>query len=78
MIIIKTPLKKIPDSCTKCRYYQPEIHYIFNVREPEPAYCILTKALITKIYIPERRNHCIVKPDNCPLIEAESIIISEK
>ena len=78
MIIVKTTLRKIPDSCTKCRYYQPEVHYVFNMWAPEPAYCILTDTLITKKYIPERRNHCIVKPDNCPLVEAKSVITSEK
>lgn len=78
MIIVKTPLKKIPDNCTKCRYYQPKIQHIFNIREPEPAYCILTKTLIVRKYISERRNYCIVKPDNCPLVEVDSVITSEK
>lgn len=71
MIVAKTNMKKIPKSCTKCRFVKnigytnaPTGNFTFLFRK-----CYLTNEEIPYKYIKEKNNWCYIKPNNCPLID---------
>lgn len=70
MIVIKTAMKKIPEKCNKCPYYVPE-YYKTSIGRRIPAHCIITQQIIKKEYSAEKRNWCVPKLKNCPLIKVE-------
>ena len=67
MIIVKTKLKKIPSSCTKCP---------FSVTDYGGRHCFVVKEdgfpkEIPYEFIKEKKNWCYVKPKWCPLVEIQ-------
>lgn len=68
MIIIKTKMKRIPDTCTKCPYSLVN-HDCCDYEGDR--YCVTNGYSIPMEYVKEKRNWCYIKPDWCPLEEID-------
>jgi len=60
-IVIETTLKKLPETCSKCKFKQKV--------ELDTVVCIANPNYITlnKTYVKEKKNWCYVIPETCPL-----------
>lgn len=60
-IVIETNLKKLPESCAKCRFKQKV--------EFDTVVCTANTTWIelTKTYVKEKNNWCYLVPSTCPL-----------
>lgn len=68
MIIIKTKMKKIPDTCKKCPYSCVH-HEYYDATGTR--YCVINGKALPMEYVKEKRNWCYIKPDWCPLEEID-------
>ena len=70
MIVAKTSLKKIPESCTKCK-----LSFFHTGRWGSTARrCgLFPERELPYKFVPERKNWCYIKPTWCPLKEVEKI-----
>ena len=66
-IVLKTKLKKIPDTCTKCRYsFFINYHRVCSATPHKESFKDCEKK-----YVLEKRNFVYVRPKWCPLTEME-------
>ena len=68
MIVIKTPLKKIPDKCNKCKYSISERNYK-NSRGVVRYCTVSNNKEIPYSYSLELDCHGFIRPKWCPLTE---------
>lgn len=71
MIIVKTKMKKIPELCTKCPYSKNYNAIKGFIKESYKVCILCHNKIIKSQYIPERKNHCYIRPKWCPLIQVE-------
>lgn len=67
MIAIKTTLKKIPKTCTKCKY-----SYLDEVRFCSVLFRNGEHMQIPYEYVPSVNNYCYIKPKECPLYDMQN------
>jgi len=72
MIVIETKLKKIPETCTKCKFSETVPIYIEeglweHFTGNYTRRCSITHKEVPYVYIKERKNWCYTKCKNCPL-----------
>lgn len=70
MIYAKTKLKKIPDTCTKCKFKRYIWHHLYNVKGASKWTCGLTNSEVPYAYVKEKHNWVYGKCRNCPLVES--------
>lgn len=63
-IVIETNMKKLPETCSKCR---------FKKDTDGTAFCTApgNNIKLVKTYVKERYNYCFVIPETCPLAAYE-------
>ena len=68
MIIVKTKMKKLPETCSKCKFGKTTWTRGFgNIKT-----CVITNKDIDYDFSPEKGNWCYVKPEWCPLVEVSN------
>lgn len=71
MIYAKTKLKKIPDTCIKCKFRVYIWKYLYSVKGASKWKCGLTNKIVPYEYVEEKHNYVYGKCKNCPLVEKE-------
>lgn len=66
-IVIKTKLKKIPESCAKCKYsFFINYHRVCSATPYKESFRDCERK-----YVSEKRNYVYMRPKWCPLTEME-------
>ena len=70
MIYAKTGLKKIPDTCLKCKFRSYTRDTLYTITGQSNWKCSITNTQVPYTYVKEKRNWVYGKCKNCPLIES--------